>query len=214
VEDGRDRWYSVVGEIRIYVEGGGDSKDTKAFLREGFSTFLRDLVSLARSRRVRWQLVTCGSRNAAFDAFSTSVRQNPQAFNVLLVDSEAPVTTTPWAHLRARDQWNSGNLPDDHCHLMVQAMEAWFVSDVEALVRFYGEGFYRNSIPNTANVEQIPRTNLEPSLKAATRNTQTKGEYKKIHHASKLLALINPATVRGASSYCERLFAVLASKMN
>ena len=203
----------MVAEIRIYIEGGGDSKDTKAFFREGFSAFLKDLVSLARDRRVRWQLVTCGPRNAAFDAFNTSVRQNPQAFNVLLVDSEAPVATAPWAHLRLRDRWESGNLGDDHCHLMVQAMESWFISDVDALAKFYGEGFYRNSIPNTANVEQIPKDNLEPALKAATRNTQTKGEYQKLRHASKLLALVTPAVVRRASGHCDRLFTVLASKM-
>ena len=204
----------MVTEIRIYVEGGGDSKDTKAFLREGMSIFMKDLVATARSRRIQWRLVTCGSRNAAFDAFDTSVRQNPRAFNVLLVDSEAPVVTTPWAHLRERDQWDSANLPDDHCHLMVQAMEAWFVSDIGALAAFYGAGFYRNSIPSRANVEQIPKADLEPSLKAATRNTQTKGEYRKIHHASKLLALIDPTTVRRASGYCDRMFTVLAAKMS
>jgi hypothetical protein len=214
MEDGGDWRHSVVGEIRIYVEGGGDSKDTKAFLREGFSTFFKELVSLARSKRIRWHLVTCGSRNAAFDAFSTSVRQNPQAFNVLLVDSEAPVTTTPWAHLHDRDQWNSGDLTDEHCHLMVQAMEAWFISDIEALERFYGEEFHRNSIPSTANVEQVSKANLESCLKVASRNTQTKGEYRKIQHGSKLLALIDPATVRAASVHCERLFAILGSKMN
>ena len=204
----------VVSEVRVYVEGGGDSKDTKAFLREGFSAFLKDLVAMARSKRIQWRLVSCGSRHAAFDAFSTSVRQNPKAFNVLLVDSEAPVTTTPWAHLRARDKWDSGSLPDDHCHLMVQAMEAWFISDVGALVEFYGAGFYPNSIPSRANVEQVSKVDLESSLKAATRNTQTKGEYRKIHHASKLLTLISPATVRGASRHCDRIFTVLAAKMN
>jgi hypothetical protein len=204
----------VVGEIRVYVEGGGDSKDTKAFLREGFGIFLSGLVSLARSKRIRWQLVMCGSRNATFDAFNTSMRQNPEAFNVLLVDSEAPVTTTPWAHLQARDKWKGGNLHDDHCHLMVQAMEAWFISDVEALAKFYGEGLYRNGIPNSANVELIPKANLEPSLRAATRNTQTKGEYKKILHASKLLGLIDSTKVRARSPHCERLFTVITSKMD
>jgi len=202
----------VVGEVRIYIEGGGDSKDTKAFLRQGFSVFLSSLVSIARSKHIRWQLVTCGPRNAAFDAFNTSVRQNPQAFNVLLVDAEAEVRATPWDHLRARDQWNPG-LSDDHCYLMTQAMEAWLIADIGALVNFYGAGFNRNSLPGALDVEQIPKPQLEPSLKAATRNTQ-KGEYKKIHHASRLLAIIDPAIVRRASTHCGRLFTVLASKMD
>jgi len=203
----------VVSEIRIYIEGGGDSKDTKAFLRQGFSAFLKELVDIARNNKRRWQLITCGSRGAAFDAFTTSMRQNPQAFNVLLVDSEAPVETTPWAHLRERDGWNATSVLDDQCHLMVQAMEAWLISDLEALAGFYGAGFNRNSIPGNANVEQVAKANLEPSLKTATRNTQ-KGEYRKIHHASKLLALIDPAKVRTASQHCARLFTTLSSRMN
>lgn len=202
----------MVGEVRVYVEGGGDSTNGKAFVRQGFSIFLRDLVSLARSRRVRWQVVACGPRNATFDAFSTSARQNPQAFNVLLVDSEGPVATTPWAHLKATDGWDSGNLPDAHCHLMTQAMEAWFIADIEALARFYDGSFYRSSIPGTASVEQIPKNNLEPSLKLSTRNTQ-KGEYHKIDHGAKLLALIDPVVVRRLSASCDRLFTVLAAQM-
>lgn len=203
----------MVSEIRLYIEGGGDSKDTKAFLREGFSGFLKDLVSIARSKRIQWRLVLCGPRNAAFDAFKTSIRQNPQAFNVLLVDSEAPVETTTWAHLRARDQWEVSNLTDDHCHLMAQAMEAWFVSDISALAEFYGDGFHRNSIPGQQNAEQIPKANLEPALKMATRNTQ-KGEYRKGDHAPKLLALIDPVIVRRASRHCDRIFTVLTAMMN
>lgn len=202
-----------MSEIRIYIEGGGDSKDTKAFFREGFSSFLKDLVAIARERRIRWQLIACGGRTSAYDAFASSVRHNPHAFNVLLVDSEAAVGSTPWAHLKARDNWSDCGTSDDSCQLMTQAMEAWLVADVAALVRFYGADFYRNSIPGNLNVEQISKAQLEPSLKAATRNTR-KGEYQKIHHAAKLLALIDPAVVRNASAHCERLFRILTSRMN
>jgi len=45
----------VVSEIRLYVEGGGDGKETKAQMREGFHTFLQKVVELARSKRVKWQ---------------------------------------------------------------------------------------------------------------------------------------------------------------
>jgi hypothetical protein len=203
----------VVREIRIYAEGGGDSKDTKAFLRQGFSIFLRDLVLLARQRGIRWQIVTCGSRNSAIDAFRTAIRENPESFNVLLVDSETPVGGTPWLHLRTRNEWDGGGLPDDHCHLMAQAMEAWFIADVDTLANFYGAGFHRNSLPRNPNVEQIPKAQLEPSLKAASRATQ-KGEYHKIRHASKLLESININLVRHASGHCERLFTILAAKMH
>ena len=50
---------------------------------------------MARDKGIRWHIVTCGPRNAAFDAFRTAQAQHPEAFNVLLVDSEAPVQATP-----------------------------------------------------------------------------------------------------------------------
>jgi hypothetical protein len=203
----------VVREIRVYAEGGGDSKDTKAFLRQGFSIFLRDLVLMARQKGIRWQIVTCGSRNSAFDAFRTAVRENQDSFNILLVDSEAHVETTPWLHLQRRDGWDGDGLSDDHCHLMTQAMEAWFIADVDTLANFYGAGFHRNSLPRNPNVEQIPKAQLEPSLKAASRATQ-KGEYHKIQHAYKLLEIVNVNLVRQASRHCERIFAILAAKMD
>jgi hypothetical protein len=212
VENGRSGWHPLVKEIRIYIEGGGDSKDTKAFLRQGFSIFLQSLVSMARQNGIRWRIVTCGSRQAAFEALRTAQRDNTESFNVLLVDSEGPVQTTPWLHLRLRDAWDHDNLSDDHCHLMTQAMEAWFIADVEALSNFYGAGFHRNSLPRNPNVEQIAKTQLEPSLKAATRATQ-KGEYHKIRHASKLLEVISVEVVRGASRHCDRLFTTLTRKM-
>jgi hypothetical protein len=92
---------------------------------------------------------------------------------------------------------------------MVQAMEAWFLADIDTLKKFYGQGFRENSIPRNLNVEKIDKDSLEPSLKEATRNT-VKGEYQKIQHASKLLELLNVAKVREASHYCDRLFTTLA----
>lgn len=203
----------MVKEIRIYIEGGGDKKDTKARIREGFSGFLKDLVQIARSKRIKWQIIICGSRNSAFSDFQNALEDHPDAFNVLLVDSEAPVKKTPWEHLKSRDNWKSPGVDDHHCHLMVQAMEAWFIADIDTLKEFYGQGFKENSIPKSTNVETIHKDLLEPSLKAATRDTKSKGEYQKIQHASKLLALLNVAKIRQASSYCDRLFTTLAQIM-
>lgn len=95
---------------------------------------------------------------------------------------------------------------------MVQAMEAWFIADIDALKKFYGKGFRENSIPRNTNVEKIDKDSLEPSLKQATRHT-SKGEYKKIQHASKLLGLLNVAKVRQAAPNCDRLFTTLAQIM-
>lgn len=199
-------------EIRIYVEGGGDSADTKQFLREGFSTFLKELNSKAREKCIRWQLVMCGGRVATIDAFRTAIHQHAQAFNVLLVDSESAVQTTPWKHLQGREEWADKHPHDDHCQLMTQAMEAWFVADIEALSHFYGQGFCGNAFPGYEDVERIAKDDLEPCLKSATQHT-TKGEYHKGKHAWKLLKIIDPNKVRRASRHCKRLFDTLSGKM-
>jgi hypothetical protein len=96
---------------------------------------------------------------------------------------------------------------------MVQAMEAWFIADPDALSKFYGQGFQTNSIPRTSNIERIAKDNLEPSLKAATRRT-TKGEYQKIQHSSELLQKIDVEKVRLASKHCDRLFTTIEEILN
>ncbi len=201
-------------EVRIYIEGGGDGKNSKALLHQGFSNFLQDLKAIARSNQIKWNIVLCGSRNNAFRDFKNAFRTHPNAFIVLLVDSEAPVTANrpPWEHLKLRDNWDLANIDDTHCHLMIQSMEAWFIADIEALKKYYGQGFKENAIPKNQNVEKIPKDSLEPSLKAASCNT-TKGEYKKIQHAAKLLEMVDVAKVRIASSYCDRLFITLTEKI-
>ena len=202
----------MVEEIRIYIEGGGDAKDTKAFLRQGFSTFLDALKSEARRKRIRWAIIACGPRQRAFQDFKIAEKEHAAAFNVLLVDSESAVKNSPWQHLESRDGWDVRGLPTDRCHLMVQAMEAWFVADIGALLQFYGQGFNSNPIPGGQTVENMAKELLSRALKEATRNT-SKGEYHKVRHAYKLLELIDPTTVRHASQYCDRLFTTVVEKM-
>ncbi|HYW18912.1 MAG TPA: DUF4276 family protein [Nodularia sp. (in: cyanobacteria)] len=195
----------MVKEIRIYIEGGGDGKNTKALIRKGFSQFLKQF---------KLNITICGSRNNALRDFRNALKSYPNAFNILLVDAEAPVTiNSPWGHLKSRDNWDKpSGVDDSQSHLMVQAMEAWFIADIETLKKFYGKDFQYNAIPRTLNVETIDKINIERSLKAATRNT-SKGEYQKIKHASKLLELLDVAKVRKASPYCDRLFTTLSDKI-
>jgi len=202
----------VVNEVRIYAEGGGGGKDSKAAIRRGFGEFLRQLRALARDRRIRWNIIACGPRNAAFDAFETALRTHAAAFNVLLVDAEGAVNQTPWGHLQERDGWNHPHVADDHCHLMVQMMEAWFVADIDTLESFYGNGFRRQAIPVRNEVEAIDKAILETALQNATRDSR-KGPYHKIRHGSKLLCLIDSQIVRSKAPHCERLFGTLAHKI-
>lgn len=201
-----------MSEIRVYIEGGGDSTNTKARLREGFHGFLKPLIELAREKRISFQIVVCGSRNSAFDDFRTALRQHRDAFNLLLVDAEEPVNLAPREHLRGRDGWDLSRATDEQCHLMAQTMEAWFIADPAALQDFYGQRFNRNSIPRTANVEQIDKPTLNASLEAATRLTQ-KGSYHKIRHGAELLKRIDSDRVRAAATHCERLFSEITRQI-
>ena len=203
----------MVTEIRLYIEGGGDGKETKADLRRGFSMFFQPLVAQARERRIRWNITVCGGRDAAHRGFMTALETHSDAFNILLVDAEGPITSTPLRHLRQRDP--SWHLPDDcedNCHLMVQMMEAWFIADRKALRNFYGSGFQESALPGNRSVEEIGKDAIESALKAATRNS-SKGEYHKIRHGSKLLEEIDSGAVREFAPYCERLFGVVAGTL-
>lgn len=202
----------MVGEIRIYVEGGGDQRSGKASVQEGFSKFLSSLKEMARERRIRWYVVACGSRQSAFHDFEIAIRHHPDAFNVLLVDAEGPVTRSPWEHLRNRDNWSIHGIHNDHCHLMVQIMEAWIVADKETLKRFYGQGFNVNPIPRQEDIESIAKADIERALIQATRNTQ-KGEYHKIRHGPKILALVDVNKIRTRAQHCERMFTTLCNKI-
>jgi hypothetical protein len=44
--------------IAVYMEGGGDSADAKALLRQGISEFLRSLREAARQKRLHWRVVS------------------------------------------------------------------------------------------------------------------------------------------------------------
>ena len=206
----------MVEEVRIYVEGGGDRKDGKTALREGFDSFLGSLKDRARAQGIKLRPIRGGGRRQTYKKFTDALSDHPQAFNVLLVDAEAPVRTKgkTWAHLQQQDGWQRPDgATDDHCHLMVQAMEAWLIADREALREFYGQGFNENAIPARQDVEEIPKDDLEPALKRASRDT-TKGEYRKIEHGLKLLGMLDAGKVRKAAKHCNCLFTTIASQMD
>ncbi|MBN1294521.1 MAG: DUF4276 family protein [Candidatus Latescibacteria bacterium] len=147
----------MVKEIRIYVEGGGDDKNTKIPLRKGFDGFFSELKLLARNNKIKWYTIACGSRESAFYEFLMAKQSHTHAFNILLVDSENPVTTLPWQHLKSQDGWNLCQDHEENCHVMVQVMESWFMADVDSLKNFYGTGFRGKSIPKVHDVETIDK---------------------------------------------------------
>jgi len=190
--------------IAIYVEGGGNHPGPE--LRVGFDTLLRTQKAAAQARRLRWSMVLCGDRRATCDAFLDAVSKEPEVVNVLLVDSEAPIAAQTGdanedaaarrRHLKTRDGWELDAVDADRIHLMVQCMEAWIVSDPEALSAFYGQHFKANALPVRHNLEEEPKQDLYDKLDKATSDKRlTKGSYGKIRHASELLKRIDPAKV-------------------
>lgn len=204
----------MVTEVRLYVEGGGDQGRTRQRLASAMGQFLDPLRQLARRNRIRWHIVACGSREAAFDDYQTALAAHAGAFNALLVDAEGPIIpgASPWEHLKARDGWDNPGAEDKHCHLMVQAMEAWLLADREVLQQFYGKGFQKSALPRQPKVEDIPKDKLEPSLRKATQNTQ-KGPYHKTKRAFDILEKLRLDVVRQAAHFCNRLVKTLAAEM-
>ena len=201
-----------MAEVRLYVEGGGNRAEGKAALRRGFGAFLRELVSLARRNRVGWAVVPCGDRSATLKAFTHACQDHPDALKVLVVDAERPVTRSPAEHVADAANQPLPDGSDVSYHLMVQAMEAWLIADIEALARFYGQRFNASAIPARADVEQVTVRELLSALANATRNTQ-KGSYLKIRHGARLLEEVDPGIVRRAAPHCERLFDELRDEL-
>ena len=59
--------------ITIFMEGGGNTKESRAALRQGMDAFLQPLKQAARDRSWGWNLVCRGPRGEAFRAFSDAV---------------------------------------------------------------------------------------------------------------------------------------------
>lgn len=195
--------------VTLYVEGGGDhNKALQTQCRRGFSEFINRAGFQDRMPRI----VASGGRRHAFDSFRTSHAEGtPGHVSMLLVDSEGPVDqTSPWAHVQDRDGWERPTrASDDQLHLMVQAMEAWFHADKDALATYYGESFRTSALSQSANVEGIPKADLFRGLERATQACEQKGKYSKGEHSFVILGKIDPARVRSASAWANRFINAL-----
>ena len=196
--------------ITIVMEGGGETAQGRAAIRQGMDRLLGDLKQQAREQSVRWKLVPWGSREQAYKRFRAAVQRAEADVVVLLVDSEGPVAATPEQHLADRDGWQLGFAAADTVHLMVQSMETWIVADSAALAAYYGSAFRSTALPTHSDLEAGDRTVVGAALKRATQAT-VKREYHKIRDGGRLLGLIDPAVVARACPSCAALFDAISS---
>ncbi len=191
--------------VAIYLEGGGDGKESRGELRRGMEAFLGEIKGAARLKTLRWKLVACGGRQQAYEGFVNAAKDLDYSIRVLLVDAEGPVTAARREHLNRRDGWSFTGVAEAVVHLMAQTMEAWIVADPEALAEFYGQNFHIGLLPRAKNLETVPKQEVANSLERATRDT-TKGVYHKIKHVNELLSRIDATKVRARCPCCEALF--------
>ena len=190
---------------RLYVEGGGDRNPSKTKCRQAFRAFLLNAGLEGRLPRI----FASGSRKRACDDFCHALgAARGDDIAVLLVDSESPVAMDvgPWRHLKDRDGWDKpAGADDDHVHLMVQCMEAWFLADRTALARYFGDGFRENSLSRRTDVEEVSKQDLERGLNNATRNSRPKGAYHKGRDSFAILADLPESGIAVTLEECEEL---------
>ncbi len=197
-------------KVKLYVEGGGDSKSLHIKCREGFRKLLERAGLQGRMPAIK----ACGGRNAAYDDFKTaqarSLRKN-QELPMLLVDSEGPVTSSsPWTHLAGSDHWKkpSGAL-DDQAQLMVQCMETWCAADRAALRAFFGAALVESALPSHVNLEAASKDDVQTALVNATRPCGRKRQYQKGQRSFELLGRLDPAVFKSCLPAFKRLIDTL-----
>ncbi|HTS51281.1 MAG TPA: DUF4276 family protein [Bryobacteraceae bacterium] len=191
----------MVRELRIYYEG--DHK-----LKPGLHEFLREIREIAQSQRCQFRLID--TDGTPVQDFRDALKANREAWNVLLLDSDAP-------HNRSHaDLCRSKDIDPAHegsVFWMVEVMEAWFLADIESLIQYYGAGFREDALRGNPEVEKVSKTDVLSRLKRATQATKP-GEYHKTKHAPDLLAAINVGLVRRAAPNCDRLFSLVLAKLS
>ncbi|MEO5333913.1 MAG: DUF4276 family protein [Magnetococcus sp. YQC-5] len=198
--------------IIIMTEGGGErglpSKGLAIKMRQSFKSF----ISKAKIDQGDFKIVRCGSRDQAFNDFMKNFQnRTSDTVPLLLVDSEDPMPsdTNPWDFVHKRDGWKRpDNARDEHLHFMTQCMESWFLADLDALEKYFGNGFRKNCLPKTSSIEDALKTDIIDSINQAAQNT-AKRCYDKGEHSFAILAMLDPFKVQEKSPWACRLFKLL-----
>jgi hypothetical protein len=204
-----------VVKAKIYVEGGGDSKEQHARCREGFSKLIEKAGFRGRMPRI----IAGGGRESTYDRFKTATAAGAQAaYPMLLVDSEDPVPeeeTVPdsavaWGHLKSRDNWDRPtSVKNDQAQLMVTCMETWIMADRAALHTIFGASLRTNALLPQNGLEARPRQDVHNALENATRDCGREKAYRKGARSFQVLAQLNPETLNQHLPYFRRFIITL-----
>ena len=156
--------------VKIYIEGGGDSKLLQIQCRAGF----RKLIEKAGFTGRMPTTIACGSRGSAYEDFKSAVATGGQdEYIILLVDSEDvinnsdydPDSNTAWNHLKTRDGWaRPRGVVADQAQLMVTCMETWIMADRAAMSAIFGAKLHMNALFPNDNLETRPRIEVQEKL--------------------------------------------------
>ncbi len=84
------------------------------------------------------------------------------------IDASAPpvlITTKTIGSLRSHSSWDKSVVcADGQINFMVQAMEAWFIADPQALRECFDQSFNTNTLPIPQNAESITPENLVAAI--------------------------------------------------
>lgn len=198
--------------IKLYVEGGGDSKELHVRCREGYRKLIEKAGFQGRTPRI----VACGGRNATYDSFTTAVA-GQEDYPLLLVDSEDPAAPAEdpnsdlaWQHLRRRDGWDHPvGAVNDQAQLMATCMETWSMADRAAMRNVFGAALQENALLTELDLEQRDRHVVQDTLERATRNCGRDKAYQKGRRSFQALAALSPATLTQYLPYFRRFIATL-----
>lgn len=157
-------------KVLLFIEGTSD--DTNGDLRQGFENLLKkELAGKMPSIKLG------DGMNQTITKFSNTVRKDSfgEGGKFLLIDLDDDTKT---------QRLTTFKLPESETFFMVQAMEAWFLSQPEILNDFYKTDL---KIPKR-NASDIPKP--DDVLENLTKTTK-KGKYHKVNHAVELLSKLD-----------------------
>lgn len=191
--------------IKIYVEGGGDTKHLQSVGRGAMRSFLSKLIP----GRV-FKVVMGGGRKQTYDDFCGALKNKKDDEILLLVDAEAPVQANgrPWLHLKNRvgDGWDKPeNASDEHAYMMVQTMEAWLICDPGAWKQWKSKVDI-SDLPSHQNIEIIDKSKLDQTCEAIFRSIGESYKDNKRINGFGILKYVSPEQVAEKSIEARRFF--------